>query len=70
MTGAMIGTFGSIVTKPQSTFFQAGLVIHSMHKTLTGGTDNMSKQLLGMMWSIFARNAVDYEKIIRDDFLQ
>ena len=36
----------------------------------TGGTDNMGKQLLDIVWSVYTGNAVNYGQIIWDDFLQ
>lgn len=47
-------------------------LIHYMIKCLTGttgGTDQLSKRLLELLWSLFTGNEIDYAEIIFEDFL-
>ncbi|KAI3496674.1 hypothetical protein L1887_39045 [Cichorium endivia] len=47
-------------------------LIHYMIKCFTGttgGTDQLSKRLLELLWSLFTGNEIDYAEIIFEDFL-
>lgn len=36
----------------------------------TGGMDNIRKQLMDIVWSIFTSNPINYGQIIWEDFVQ